>query len=126
MANLEEADRTLLIGHDVWLEMYDGDPAALGRTVTLAGTSRTIVGVMPEGFGFPFNQNAWILFDPASESGADAASVELFGRLSEGASMDVASAELGARWTRTDARREVGRIGGVAILSPRAFYDRLQ
>jgi putative ABC transport system permease protein len=118
VARRDEADRTLLIGNDVWLEMYDGDPAALGRTVTIAGAPRTIVGVMPEGFGFPFKQNAWILFDPANEAAGDAEPVELVGRLSEGASTDAATDELGVRWTRADGVRDLARAGGVVRVKP--------
>ncbi len=113
VADLDDAERTVLIGHDVWMELYDGDPAALGRPVTIAGASRTIVGVMPEGFGFPFMQNAWVVFDPGAESNADGAPVEFVGRLAPGVSLDLATSELGIRWSRADERRDVDRVGAV-------------
>jgi putative ABC transport system permease protein len=112
-ATLEEADEALLIREDVWVEMYGRDPEVLGRTVTLGGESRTIVGVMPEGFGFPFNQNAWIVFDPDRLDEADRGSVEMFGRLAEGGSVDAATAEAASRWRAGDEARTAERVGGV-------------
>ena len=32
----------------------DGDPDVLGRTIRMNGELATVIGVMPEGFGFPF------------------------------------------------------------------------
>jgi hypothetical protein len=50
----EEASTTVLLGHDLWQEAYEGDPGAVGRMVDVSGEPRSIVGVLPEGFGFPF------------------------------------------------------------------------
>jgi len=112
-ATLAEADQALLIGEDLWFEMYEGDADVLGRQVTVSGVPRTIVGVMPEGFGFPFNQNAWVVFDPDRSSEGDAGPVEFFGRLAQDASLESATAEAAARWTGADAARGPERSGGV-------------
>ncbi len=37
----------VLLGHELWVSRFGADPGILGRTVTLEGTPRTIVGVMP-------------------------------------------------------------------------------
>lgn len=39
---------------------FASDPGSVGRTVRLGTASATIVGVMPEGFGFPVNQRIWM------------------------------------------------------------------
>ena len=39
-----------IVSHDFWLERLAADPAVLGRSLTLDGEARTIVGVMPPGF----------------------------------------------------------------------------
>jgi putative ABC transport system permease protein len=114
----DEAQATVLLGHDTWQEMYHGDPDALGRTVVVAGRPRAIVGVMPEGFGFPFDQSAWTVFDPAAEGSAAetdgaAGAVELVGRLAPGATHEAATSELRSIWRRGDALREPERTGAV-------------
>ncbi len=105
-----EAAGALLLGHDVWAELYDADPDVLGRTVEVNGTARAIVGVLPEGFGFPFKQSAWVVMDPAT---SHTEPLELVGRLADGAGLEAATAELGGRWLRRDAERDPAAIGGV-------------
>jgi putative ABC transport system permease protein len=41
-----------LLGFGLWQEL-GGDPGIVGRTVTLDGGTRTVIGVMPRGFWFP-------------------------------------------------------------------------
>jgi putative ABC transport system permease protein len=43
----------VVISHGLWQRRFGGDPAVLGRSVTLSGLPATIVGVMPPGFSFP-------------------------------------------------------------------------
>jgi putative ABC transport system permease protein len=43
----------VILSFGVWRQRFAGDPAVLGRTVTLERRPHTIVGVMPEGFAMP-------------------------------------------------------------------------
>ncbi len=54
------APRTVLIGHAIWEREFDRSPAAIGREIKVNGEIHIVVGVMPQGFGFPFNQEIWI------------------------------------------------------------------
>jgi predicted permease len=45
--------RLAVLGHSLWQGRYAGDPAVLGRTVTIDGVPHEIVGVMPRGFALP-------------------------------------------------------------------------
>ncbi|HEY2151117.1 MAG TPA: ABC transporter permease [Vicinamibacterales bacterium] len=40
----------VILSHTLWTRLFDGDPAAIGRTLTLRGEPYAIVGVMPSGF----------------------------------------------------------------------------
>lgn len=46
------APLVVIIGHGVWQSRFGGDPDIVGRAVRVNGRPATIVGVMPEGFGF--------------------------------------------------------------------------
>jgi predicted permease len=86
----------VLIGHQLWTARFDRDPDVLGRTVKLGTMTATIVGVMPEGFGFPDRQRVWM---PLRVNGSTLAprtgpAVTIFGRLAPGVSIDEAQAEL--------------------------------
>jgi putative ABC transport system permease protein len=88
----------VVISHTLWSNRFASDPAVVGRAVKLGTAAATIVGVMPEGFGFPVSQRIWT---PLRVNGAVLAprtgpNASIFGRLAPAASIDDARAELGA------------------------------
>ena len=46
-------DNYAILSHAVWEQRFARDPAIVGRSITLDGTSREVVGVMPADFRFP-------------------------------------------------------------------------
>ncbi len=86
-----------IIGYTPWQEFYGGDPDVIGKTVEINGQSTTIVGVMPEDFHFPSNDNLWL---PISQSAAvqpgDGGPHILAGVLKQGSTLLAAEAELNA------------------------------
>lgn len=53
--------RTAVLSHAYWQERFGGDPAVLGRTLTLNSELHTVVGVMPADFVSPWDEPAaWI------------------------------------------------------------------
>jgi len=108
-----EAGGTVLLGHDLWEELYDGDPGILGRTVELDGAPRSVAGVLPAGFGIPYKQDAWVVMAPVAAGGEP---IELVGRLADGVGLEGVAAELGPRWARRDAERDAASTGGVVLV----------
>ena len=49
----EDVDRVVLLSHRLWIEWFDGDPNVIGRSFSVAGQTRTVIGVMPPDFAFP-------------------------------------------------------------------------
>ena len=43
----------VLIGHGLWQRRFGGDPAIVGKPVSINGASHTVIGVLPAGFDFP-------------------------------------------------------------------------
>ena len=88
----------VVIGYDVWHSRFGGDASVLGRELRLGDVVHTIVGVMPEGYGFPVNHSYWIpLSTDATFGPLEGPDIFIFGRLRDGASMAQAQAELSAR-----------------------------
>jgi putative ABC transport system permease protein len=86
-----------IIGHRVWSERYGSDPAVLGRTVRANGQAATVIGVMPEGFMYPIDQQVWrpLAALPGMDGpGAGQRLVRIIGRLADGVTIDQARSEL--------------------------------
>jgi putative ABC transport system permease protein len=92
----EGAAPVLVIGYDAWVKRFAQARSVIGQNVRLGDTIHTIVGVMPERFGFPVNHQFWTPFRANPLTVARGAGPELFvfGRLAPGATMEMAQAEL--------------------------------
>src|SRR5687768_11368911 len=91
------ASPIVVIGYDVWHSRFGGDASVLGRELRLGNVVHTIVGVMPEEYGFPVNHSYWIpLSTDATFGPREGPDIFIFGRLRDGASMSQAQAELSA------------------------------
>lgn len=49
----EDEQPVVVISHGFWKERFGGAPDVIGRTLSFSNKTRTIVGVMPDGFMFP-------------------------------------------------------------------------
>src|SRR6188474_1663663 len=93
--DMQGAEPVVLLGYDVWQRQFLGDPAIIGRVVTVGRTARTVVGVMPPRFGFPHDEQAWVPLAVQDAPPLEGPAVQVFGRLADGASWQDAAAELG-------------------------------
>jgi len=50
---------SVILSHDLWRRRFNADAATLGRVIKLDTTDYRVVGVMPPGFRFPDNADAW-------------------------------------------------------------------
>ena len=112
----------LLLDHGLWTRRYGADPRVLGRSVIVDGAPRTVVGVMPPDFGFPFNEvKLWAPMEALPTTASrEANNMLIVGRLNAGWTADRAQAELnqihqGLRTEYPDADGRYERIGVTAI-----------
>jgi putative ABC transport system permease protein len=99
----------VVLGYDVWRQHFSGRADAIGQTVQLGKTARTIVGVMPEGFAFPINHRLWIplQLSPSGYQPLEGVAVRVFGRIAPQATQAQANAEVTAL------------VASTAVASPR-------
>jgi putative ABC transport system permease protein len=107
----EEDDRAgapavMLIGYRVWQQRFLGDPNVIGTAVRANGEPAVIVGVMPDGFGFPSSENAWMpsRIDAQSIPRGQGRWFRVLGRLRDGVSLEQARAEMDASHASTPRR----------------------
>ena len=95
------AGSTTMFSGELWRRRFNGDPAVVGKTITLDATPLTVVAVLPSGFGFPVpGVDVW-LTPPIVSSGPlppaallNSPVLSLFGRLLPEVSLEQAGAEL--------------------------------
>lgn len=89
------AEAVVMLGYGVWKDRYGLDRNVIGRSVRAAGKSAVIVGVMPEGFKFPSNEDLWMPAVPDEQmEKRTARDFQMMGILRPGASIAGASADL--------------------------------
>ncbi|PYR61557.1 MAG: hypothetical protein DMF85_01880 [Acidobacteria bacterium] len=55
-----DPEPVVVLSHRVWLRLFSGGPAAIGRTLRLNGRPHTVIGVMPPRFGWYGNDTIWL------------------------------------------------------------------
>ena len=60
----DEAGKVMLISHGLWQRKFGGDPAVIGRALTVNGQPYTVVGVVQEKIRFPELAEVWLPLEP--------------------------------------------------------------
>ncbi len=110
--DLEGAPPVVVISEGFWRDHYGTDPSAVGRSLALNGVTRTVVGVMPDGFDAPSHgggmlapgapASVWIPLTGEARRGWK--NVSVLGRLQDGVPLGVASDRLS---TAAEARTAI-------------------
>ncbi len=110
----------VLLSWGAWQSRYNGDPAVLGRSIRANSMAATIVGVMPQGFAFPINQELWmpLRLDPLKEPRGQGATLEVFSRLKDGVTEEQARAEMQSITKALAAEFPETNEGRGAVLKP--------
>ena len=91
------APDVVVIGQRLWASRFGRDPRVVGQSIRIGRTLHVIVGVMPDGFGFPVNEALWLPLRPFLAGGAEAPMrVQVLGRLADGVTAGQAQAEVSA------------------------------
>jgi len=95
----------VVLSHSLWESAFGSASDIVGRSVTLDNKSYTVVGVMPQGFEFPIQNPAPMLWTSLGDDGYDPAGqpmtaergahfLAVIGRLNPGVTSDQAQADL--------------------------------
>jgi predicted permease len=91
------AGDAIILSSDFWRTEFGGDPGILGKRIDLDGAPFTVIGVMPADFHFPDRSvSFWITnqLDPGSLGDRTNNMYDVVARLTRGASLEGANAEL--------------------------------
>jgi predicted permease len=88
-------DTVIILSHGVWQRAFGGDPAIVGRKITLDAMPVTVIGVMPEGFDFLGGQEAWVPLNwDYQKFNRGGHSLSVLARLKEGTTIEAFREEL--------------------------------
>lgn len=95
------AAQVMILSYRAWQDRFHGDPAIVGRAVRANAETTTIVGVMPKGFDFPGQLDAWLplRLDPlayprGSGPAFESTQLNAVGRLKDGVSLQAAQTDM--------------------------------
>jgi putative ABC transport system permease protein len=86
-------DRVVILGDRLWRQRFNADQTIIGKTISLDGIPRTVVGVMPPGFSYPASTDLWVPMAIQLDAG-NSFIVPTLGRLRADATPQQAKAEL--------------------------------
>src|SRR5688500_18133079 len=120
-------EQEAIISHRLWQTRFGGDPAVIGRAIRLNGFPYTVVGIMPQGFGFPGETDLWqqLRWDLRNHS-RGAHFIEALARLKPGVTPDRANRDLAALGIRLGNEFRPGLValfGASALLLFRACIN---
>jgi predicted permease len=105
----------VILSNNLWQRRFGADPQMIGRTITLDGKSRNVIGIMPSGFQFPAELDVWLPL--ALESSPELrrkrmAIVNVVGRVRPGMTLETVRADLTTILQRMSQSRPGGASGG--------------
>ena len=101
----------VMLRYEVWATRFAANPAIVGHAVRIDGLPATVIGVMPEGFSFPTNQDLWTPLVPTAAALRRETYYAryAYARLADGMTIESARAEmdtigqrLARAWPRTN------------------------
>jgi putative ABC transport system permease protein len=120
--NQASAPPIIILGYDIWQERYAGQTSAIGRQVRVDGQPATIVGVMPKGYQFPGNMDAWMpLVQNADLAKRDNRKLRAFAILKPDISIGEANTQLDAVAARLAGQYPEDKDLGLSVLT---FHQR--
>jgi len=96
-------EQVAVLSHRLWTRRFGGDPAAVGRRISLNGRAYDIIGVMPAAFTYTANsEELWvpIAFTAERKTMHDEHYLQIYARLKPGATNEQALGELRANAQR--------------------------
>ena len=116
-----------ILSYSLWKNRYGGDPNILGKKLRVNEELFTVVGVMPEGVKFPYNEEMWTpLYAPGPASNLyrrDVPNNFVFARLADGQTLASAQAEMNVIAKRLESEYPASNTGrGVSVMPYTSFF----
>jgi predicted permease len=116
--NVPNGPNVAVISYAMWKTRFGGERTVLDRVIRANGQPFTIVGVLPEKYGFPNNADLWIplQLDPLAIKRGDGQGLNVIGMLKPGTTADQAATDFAsiARRLQNEYKATNEHIGAAA------------
>ena len=112
-------ERVVVIGRGLWQSRFGGDPAIVGRSITLDDASYTVIGVVPEFHWKPYE--LFVPLRPDPHESRENHQLAVYGRLRAGIGLDQAQVEMAGVADRLARQYPESNQGWTVTLT--SFYD---
>ena len=115
--------RVAVISYGMWQSRFGSDRNVLGTTIRVNGVPYELVGVMPEGFAFPNNDQLWLPMqtDPLVGARGEGLFLQVAGKLHPGVTGEQAQTELTTIFQRLGETYPEVEKGNAALVT--GFVD---
>lgn len=113
-------DAVAILTHGLWQRLFGGDPGIVNKAITLNGVTRTVIGVMPEGFNYPAGVEvlAPLTITPELARSRQSHSYYVVGRLKPNVSLSRAQADLATIASRLEKAYAESNTGWGIVVYP--------
>lgn len=112
--------RVAILSYGLWQRRFGGDPATVGKTISLSGEAYLVTGVMPAGFVFDPPAEVWMPLQPDPNSANFGHYLTVTARLKPAVSLETAQAQMklvGEGFRRKYSERWMGNDETIAVES---------
>ena len=112
-----------VISYGFWQRQFGGNPSVLGHGLDWNGKRYSVIGVLPRGFDYPAQADAWFAvlpwFPETQSAGTEAAiQFDLVGRIRPGVDLEAARQDCQAFFRSTDEARPADERGARPVVAP--------
>src|SRR5262245_43723468 len=112
-------DRVLVLSDAYWRRRFAASPTIIGSPLLINGYQYTVVGIMPKGFAYPPDAEAWSPFAADSQAmHRGSRFIRGLGRLAPGATIQEGTSELNAVAKRLEEAYPGSNTGWRAVTHP--------
>src|SRR5213596_1974267 len=117
------APPVVVLSDRLWRRVFNGDPAVLGRSITLHDQSFTVIGVMPPQVTSPQDTDVWLSMmrrsnNPAWMDRSHHPMIYVWGKLKPGVTVDQARTEMKGIAARLEKTYPDSNGGETAVVTP--------